>query len=104
MARRPNHYAKDKYGTHGEAQLAHRSQVQGIADRTRLGVGAAGTDPALLEEAVIVALEKEGLDLAHGVEDDAHRDQHPGAAEEVGDAGRDVQLEEQDVRHYRDDR
>src|ERR1019366_3388632 len=59
----------------GEAELADGLEVQGIPHGAALGVGAAGPDAALLEEPVVVALEQEGLDLAHGVQDDAHRDQ-----------------------------
>ena len=51
-----------------------------------------------------MALKEKRFDLAHRVEDDTNRDQHPRATEEIGDPGGDVELEEQDVRHDGDDR
>ncbi len=55
----------------------------------RLGKGgvpcsAAGAEVAFAEEAVVVAGDEVGFDLAHGVEHDAHDDQEGGGQEGVG--------------------
>src|ERR1700712_2865742 len=50
------------------------SSVSGASGRWAKGPGSA-------EEAFVVALHQLALDLLHGVEGDAHHDQHSGAAE-----------------------
>jgi len=54
----------------------------------------ATTEPPLAEEAVIMALNEMGLDLAHRIEHDADHDKKTGAAEERGGEIRDAQLME----------
>src|SRR5471032_1640304 len=100
----PYRHAQEEHAEERPDDFHDRVERQGVPRRTLLRIGAAGPDPALLEEAVVVALQEESLDLAHRVEDDADGDQHAGAAEEIRDARRDVKFEEQHVGHDCDHR
>src|SRR5271165_2028128 len=95
-AHRPGDDPEQEDRPEREAELDHGLHVQGVAHGARPpAADAAGVDAAPIQEPVVMALQKEGLDLAHRVQDHAHRDQHPRAAEEVGDPHGHVELEEE---------
>src|SRR6267142_642882 len=59
----PDCRAQQQQAEHRQRDFHHRLVAQGLAGHTLLRVGAAGPDAALFQEAVIVALQQEGLDL-----------------------------------------
>ena len=69
----------------------------------RSGRDGDAADTALLKEAFVVTLQEIGFDLTHRVEHDADGDEAARAAEEGGEAHREVEFDDEEVRHQRDD-
>src|SRR4051812_44929937 len=103
MSNRPSCDSDKKDRSKHQPELSDSLQISRLTNGTGHR-GAARSNTALLEKAVVVTLEQEGLDLAHRVQNDTHRDQHSGAAEEDRDTLRHVELEEQHIGHDRNHR
>ena len=105
LAPKPDSEAEQKHAAHEGHELVNGCGTRGITRGTRTALTrGTSADPTLLQETVVMTLKEEGFDLAHRIEDNTHRNEHAGATEEDCDPLGDIQLEEQNVREYRNGR
>ena len=103
MSVKSNGNAQHQQTQHRQRELHDCVGAQGITGHS-LRICAPGPDSTLLQKAVVMTLQKKCFNLSHGVENHAYGDQHTSTAKEYGDSLRNVKLDQQEVRHDRNDR